>query len=202
MSSHRFVLGRLLPAVAALVVPLMAATLASAQPCTENRAQRRYCGTDLIPDLGGPAMYGERGQCLGPNDDGSSRAIDITTAFPDGLNFFGTTYRELFLNTNGNVTFDGAVGTYTPRPFPVAAQPMIAAYWSDVDIRGTACTGSCFGDCLTSCANPTDNGVWYDLTPGRAVFTWDNTGYYSCSDDRLVSFQIIRTHALRAGRCR
>ena len=171
---------------------------ASAQACTENVAQRRYCGTTLVTGLDGPADYGESGQCLGPNDDGSSRAIDITSAFPDGLNFFGTTYRTVYLNTNGNITFNGSLGTYTPNPFPVAEQPMIAAYWGDVDIRGSACSGFCT-DCLSSCANPTDNGVWYDLSPGRAVFTWDNTGYYSCSNDRLMSFQIVLTSAPGCG---
>ncbi len=199
MSSHRLVSGRSIPAAAALLLPLLVASLASAQPCTENRAQRRYCGTTLVGGLGGPAEYGERGQCLGPNDDGSSRAIDITSAFPDGLNFFGTVYRTLYLNTNGNITFNGAVGTFTPNPFPVSAQPMIAAYWADVDIRGAGCSGSCYPDCLTTCANPTDNGVWYDLSPGRAVFTWDNTDYYSCHADRQMSFQIILTSAPGCG---
>jgi MYXO-CTERM domain-containing protein len=184
--------------VAALVVLLGVASTASAQPCTESPADRRYCGTDLITDLGGPAGYGPAGQCLGPNDDGSSRAIDITSAFPDGLNFFGTTYREVYLNTNGNITFRGPLGTYTPRAFPVASQPMIAAYWADVDIRGSACSGFC-SDCLASCANPVDNGVWYHLSRGRAVFTWDNVGYFRCSDERQMSFQIILTSAPGCG---
>ena len=179
-------------------------TLASASPgagqeCTADPSSRRWCGTTLVSGLGGPEGWGEAGQCLGPNDDGSSRAIDLTPAFPDGLNFFGTTYRAVYLNTNGNITFNASEGSYTPDPFPVAMQPMIAAYWSDVDIRGSACSGSCFGDCLSSCANPRDNGVWYDFSPGRAVFTWDNTGYYSCSDDRQMSFQIILTSAPGCG---
>ena len=177
---------------------LATASTAAAQACTEDAANRRWCGTDLVSGLGGPQDWGESGQCLAPNDDGSSRAIDITSAFPDGLNFFGTTYRQLYLNTNGNITFNGSVGTYTPNPFPVAAQPMIAAYWADVDIRGSACSGFC-SDCLMGCTNPADNGVWYDLSPGRAVFTWDNTGYYSCSDDRQMSFQIILTSAPGCG---
>ncbi|MFO0713024.1 MAG: MYXO-CTERM sorting domain-containing protein [Sandaracinus sp.] len=188
-----------LAAVGALASSAWTPSLASAQACTPDPATRRYCGTTLVSGLGGPADYGASGHCLGPNDDGSSAAIDITSAFPDGLNFFGSTYRTLYLNTNGNITFNGAVGTYTPNPFPVAAQPMIAAYWADVDIRGSACSGYCGTDCLTSCANPTDNGVWYDLSPGRAVFTWDNTGYYSCSDDRQMSFQIILTSVPSCG---
>ncbi|MFO0709918.1 MAG: MYXO-CTERM sorting domain-containing protein [Sandaracinus sp.] len=193
----------------ALLAPLtatLAPLSAHAQACTEDVAARRYCGTDLIGSLGGAAGYGEAGQCLGPNDDGSSRAIDITSAFPGGLNFFGTTYRTVYLNTNGNITFNGPVGTYTPDAFPVSDQPMIAPYWADVDIRSSACDEYCDidlttfeSDCLTSCANPVDNGVWYDLTPGRAVFTWDNVNYFSCHGDRQMSFQLILTAAEGCG---
>jgi hypothetical protein len=142
----------------------------------------------------------------GPNDDGSSLAIDITPAFPGGLNFFGTTYRSVFLNTNGNITFNGAVGTYTPDAFPVSDQPMIAPYWADVDIRSSACDESCDfdfttfeEDCVASCSNPTDNGVWYHFEPGRAVFTWDNVNYFQCHDDRQMSFQLILTAAEGCG---
>jgi MYXO-CTERM domain-containing protein len=195
-----------LSATALASVPLLASPSAHAQACTEVATDRRYCGTDLVTGLGGPADYGERGQCLGPNDDGSSRAIDITSAFPSGLNFFGSTYREVYLNTNGNITFNGQLGTYTPDAFPVASQPMIAPYWADVDIRGPSCDGFCDfdlttfeEDCLASCANPTDNGVWYDLSPGRAVFTWDNVDYFSCNGDRQMSFQLILTSAPGCG---
>jgi len=177
----------------------MIPVLASAQPCTPDRPARRYCGTDLETGLGGRADYGEDGQCLGPNDDQSSGAIDITAAFPRGVNFFGTTYTELFLNNNGNITFNDALGDFTPDPFPVAAQPMIAPYWADVDTRGASCAGSCGLDCRDSCTNPTDNSVWYDLEPGRAIFTWDNVDYYSCHGDRKMSFQLILTSATGCG---
>lgn len=195
---------RLVSLALALAVPSALGSTALAQDCTEDAADGRYCGVDLIGGrdasiLGGPAGYGESGHCLGPNDDGSSEAIDITSAFPAGLNFFGSTYTSLYLNTNGNITFSGPVGTYTPNPFPVSSQPMIAPYWADVDIRGSACSGYCGTACLASCANPTDNGVWYDLTPGQAVFTWDNTGYFSCSNTRLMSFQLILRTATGCG---
>ena len=194
------------PLTLALAALVLVPALASAQPCTPDRPARRYCGTDLVSSLGGAAGYGEPGQCLGPNDDGSSRAIDITRAFPGGLNFFGTTYRSIYLNTNGNITFSGAVGTYTPDAFPVSDQPMIAPYWADVDIRGASCSGFCDfdfttfeEDCLTTCENPADNGVWYDLEAGRAIFTWDNVDYFSCHGDRKMSFQLILTGATGCG---
>src|SRR4051812_44872028 len=47
---------------------------------------------------------------LAPNDDGSTGAI----ALGFNVNFFGTTYSNLYVNNNGNVTFGSALSTYTP----------------------------------------------------------------------------------------
>ena len=80
----------------------------------------------LLNSFGGPNGYGT--DHLPPNDDGSSSSIDITSAFPGGLNFFGTVQTQAFVNTNGNITFNRGVPTYTPNAFPVASQPMIAPY--------------------------------------------------------------------------
>lgn len=144
----------------------------------------------LINGFGGTAGYGT--ECLPPNDDGSSSVIDITPAFPNGLHFFSDVHTSAYVNTNGNVSFSGAVWTYTPNAFPVANQPMIAPYWGDVDIRNT--TGS---NCTTgvTCLSPAENGVWWYLEPGRMVITWDRVGYYSCHNDLRMSFQLILTEA-------
>ena len=158
--------------------------------------------TTLITGLGGTAGYGT--QCLGQNDDGSSNVVDISAYFPDGLNFFGTVQRTLYINTNGNITFAGGVPTYTPDPFPVAARPMIAPFWADVDTRhedtgpfSLGCTGPGDGEAVMgpACDNPRNNGVWWHFTPGRAVFTWDRVGYYQCHEDHRMSFQLILTRA-------
>ena len=109
----------------------------------------------LIDGLGGTEGFGT--DCLSPNDDGSSAAIDLTVAFPGGLEFFGQRHTVMYVNTNGNITFNGPLSTYTPRAFPIADQPMIAPYWGDVDIRGSSCSGF---DGDRGCANPTANGVW------------------------------------------
>jgi hypothetical protein len=152
----------------------------------------------LLSGLGGVAGYGT--ECLSPNDDGSSAAFGIAGAFPGGLHFFSNTHTTAYVNTNGNITFSGPVSTYTPNPFPVANQPMIAAYWGDVDIRlltnGT-CSGSAGVTCTvcTPCHNPTENGVWWHLEPGRLIATWDRVGYFSCHNDKRMSFQIVLTAA-------
>jgi len=143
----------------------------------------------LVNGMGGVVDYGT--QCLQPNDDGSGPAIDLTPAFPQGLHFFTAYHTTAYVNTNGNITFSGPLWTYTPNAFPVAAQPMIAPYWGDVDIRNTG--GTC--QTLAVCQNPTENGVWWHLEPGRMVVTWDRVGYFSCHNDLRMSFQLIITEA-------
>jgi MYXO-CTERM domain-containing protein len=151
----------------------------------------------LISGFGGTVDYGT--QCLSPNDDGSSAVVDLTTAFPNGLQFFDATHTQAYINTNGNITFSGAVPTYTPNAFPVANMPMIAPYWGDVDIRytGGSCQGSAGQTCnpCTPCHNPTENGVWWHLENGRMIVTWDRVGYYSCHNNLRMSFQLILTAA-------
>jgi MYXO-CTERM domain-containing protein len=154
-----------------------------------------HATVSLLNGFGGTVGYGT--QCLSKNDDGSSAPFDITSAFPGGLHFFANTHTTAYVNTNGNITFSGSVSQYTPNAFPVANRPMIAAYWGDVDIRyysGT-CTGSAGVTCnpCTPCHNPTENGVWWYLEPGRLVATWDRVGYYSCHNDKRMSFQIVLT---------
>jgi hypothetical protein len=46
---------------------------------------------------------------LGPNDDRSSSVVDL----PFTLDFFGTDHDQLWVNNNGNVTFDGPQSDYT-----------------------------------------------------------------------------------------
>lgn len=155
----------------------------------------------LIGGLGGPRGYGA--QCLCPNDDGSSVAIDLRPAFPSGLRFFDRTHTTAYVNTNGNITFSGPLPTYTPRAFPVANQPMIAPYWADVDTRSSYCSsapagGGC-GFSATTCQNRAENEVWWTLEPGRMVVTWHRVGYFACHDDRRMNFQLILTAAPDCG---
>ncbi len=138
----------------------------------------------LLTGFGGPGGFGSN--VLPGNDDGSSSVIDLTVAFPGGLRFFGSTaYTSVYVNNNGNITFANAQYTFTPSPFPVAEQPMIAPYWADVDTRGGGA--------------PSRNGVYWYLEPGRMIVTWHNVGYYSQHDDKQMDFQLILTNALSCG---
>lgn len=149
----------------------------------------------LIDGFGGLHGYGT--ECLSHNDDGSSAEIDLSPFFPHGLQFFDGSHDVAYVNTNGNITFNGPVPTYTPEAFPVADQPMIAPYWADVDIR--TMFGDCRGGDWTSepgdagCEDPPENGVWWFLEPGRMIVTWDRVGYYDCNNDLRMSFQLVLT---------
>ena len=137
----------------------------------------------LLTGFGGPAGFGTN--VLPGNDDGSTAALDLTVAFPGGLRFFGGPYNQFWVNNNGNITFSGPVFNFTPTPFPVAARPMIAPYWADVDTRGGGA--------------PARNGVYWHLEPGRLIVTWHNVGYFNTHDDRQMDFQLVITNSLDCG---
>jgi len=123
----------------------------------------------LIDGMGGPAGYGTLAML--PNDDGSSSLLNL----PFGINFFGNNYNNFFANNNGNITFNGPVGTFTPNPFPISAQPMIAPFWGDVDTRCSTC------------------GAVYVGAPNAdtVAVTWNNVGYYSGHSNLTNNFQLL-----------
>jgi MYXO-CTERM domain-containing protein len=129
----------------------------------------------LLRGFGGPDDFGA--DRLPENDDGSTGEIDISAAFPEGLFFFGQSFSSLYVNNNGNVSFGGPNGTFTPSAFPIAEQRMIAAWWGDVDTRGGWIPGA-------------KNGVYWSTSPGRFVATWHNVGYYGSHDDLQNDFQL------------
>ena len=135
--------------------------------------------------LGGTAGFGEN--TLSANDDNSSPQIDLTSIFAGGLNFFGITYNSLYVNNNGNVTFDSNQGTFTPFVLTGAtSNPILAPYFADVDTRGGSTTATPGGNSTGS------NLVYWDLDSSTNTFTatWDDVGYFSSSTSLLNSFQL------------
>lgn len=124
---------------------------------------------ELRSGFGGTAGYGDLSQL--PNDDGSSSILNL----PFALNFYGTTYNQFYVNNNGNITFRSRLSGYTPAPFPVTSQPMIAPFWGDVDTRSQPGGGAVYT------AAPNANTV---------VVTWNNVGYYSGNNDKINDFQL------------
>ncbi len=141
--------------------------------------------TSLVTNLGGNAGFGESN--LSPNDDSSTQWIDIRSVFPDGLNFFGTVWTGFYINNNGNITFNNPLGQYTPTAISGnTSNPMIAAFFADVDTRGGA------GGVTPGGTSTGTNLLWYDLDPttGTITITWDDVGYFGGHVDKLNAFQM------------
>jgi len=77
----------------------------------------------------GAMLPGFNSNVLARNDDGSTTQL----ALPFNLDFFGNTFSALYVNNNGNLTFQSSLSTYTPGSISGAGQPIIAPFWADVD---------------------------------------------------------------------
>jgi nidogen-like len=62
------------------------------------------------------------------NDDSSTGRVSIGF----NANFFGTTYSALYVNNNGNLTFDAPLSRYTPFDLTSTTRVIIAPFFADV----------------------------------------------------------------------
>ncbi|WP_170328815.1 Hint domain-containing protein [Ruegeria arenilitoris] len=133
--------------------------------------------------LGGSEGYGENSFLAssldaGNYDDGAIE-VDITSVFSGGMNFFGTTYNSIFINTNGLITFDGPNLTYNGTDLSQLSEPAIAPFWTDIDISNNAGTGV--------------NDIFWDIDPanGKVTITWYEVAAYSATGNN--TFQVVLT---------
>lgn len=110
------------------------------------------------------------------NDDGSTGAL----AMGFTINFFGVSRSTLFVNNNGNVTFDLPLSAFTPFNLSTTNRQILAPFFGDVDTRGDASDVVRYGQATIS---------------GRSVFgvNWIGVGYFPSATDKLNSFQLIIT---------
>lgn len=92
------------------------------------------------------------------------------------ISICGTNYNQLYINSNGNVTFGNGFTTYTPVGMPNSTtEVMVAPFWADVDTR--------------SCGT-----IRYKAVGGtRFMVRWNNVGYYDSWCDLQNHFQLILT---------
>ena len=111
---------------------------------------------------------------LPANDDGSTGAVQL----PFTLNFFGADYSSLYINNNGNVTFNAPMSTYTPFDLSASTPPIIAPFFADVDTRGVS-----------------SGLVTYGTTTfqGHQAFCveWPYVGYFPGETDKLNDFELL-----------
>lgn len=111
---------------------------------------------------------------LPPNDDDSTGLVPIGFQ----ASFFGHEYTEIFVNNNGNVTFDDALGEYTPFDLTHTQRVIIAPFFADIDTDNLA-------------SNVVTYGV--DTIDGHSAFgvNWIKVGYFASKADKLNTFQLV-----------
>ncbi|MCW2641263.1 MAG: hypothetical protein JWP76_3569 [Dactylosporangium sp.] len=157
------------------------ALVTTGTPITDSRDNTRVNRLDIAAaaqavqapgaEVADPACTSQN---LPANDDGSTGAVSL----PFPASFFGTTYSSLFVNNNGNVTFDGPQATYTPFTIGASTPPMIAPFFADVDTQGAGSALVTYGTTV------------FGNRPAFCV-DWDNVGYYSSHDNKLNSVQLL-----------
>jgi len=111
---------------------------------------------------------------LSANDDGSTGVIPL----PFAVNFFGNQYAELYVNNNGNVTFESPLGTYTPFEITSSVPPIIAPFFADVDTRAIGSREVTYGT------------TTFGGRPALCV-NWVDVGYFNVHSDKTNSFQLL-----------
>jgi hypothetical protein len=106
------------------------------------------------------------------NDDGFTDPISL----PFSFDLYGSTFTEVFINNNGNISFGQGFPTFTSTGFPVTGFPMVAPFWADVDTR------------------PLESGLtYYKVEDHRFTVIWDSVGYFNEHGDSLNTFELIIT---------
>lgn len=61
------------------------------------------------------------------------------------MDFFGTVYSQLYVNNNGNLTFNAPLSSYTPSNLLSRSTPIIAPFFADVNTRGSGSSVVTYG---------------------------------------------------------
>src|SRR5690242_1556598 len=104
--------------------------------------------------------------------DDDSQAVALPFAFP----YFGKSYQQLFVNSDGNVTFTAGDAASTDRSFGrfIGGVPRIAALFTDLDPTQA----------------PTRRGILVSLEARRVVVSWTGVPLYSqFGNGRQQTFQ-------------
>lgn len=140
--------GRLRRRFAAGLVSLVAIVFAAVAGAgvlphlSSNSAEYQYPeGSAVIPttpdaSASGDVITNYRAVTFPANDDSTwGTSPNSPEAYPlnFALNFFGTKYSSLYVNNNGNVTFDAPLAQYTPQDLTTFGSPIIAPFFADVD---------------------------------------------------------------------
>ncbi len=103
------------------------------------------------------------------NDDGSSTEISLPFTF----NMYGSSYTSVYVNNNGNITFNNYLDQFSAYGFPYYGAAIIAPFWADVYTDG--------GGALAQ----------WKVFPHYMIVSWNGVGYYEGHFDKLNNFELI-----------
>ena len=118
------------------------------------------------------------GNTLAANDDLSTGLTNIGFT----VNINGTSFTQLFVNNNGNVSFTNSLSTFTPSGITGSSFPIIAPFWADVDTRGAGSGLTKYG----TAASTSTSGAMFGVN-------WIGVGYFPNEVNKRNSFQLILT---------
>ncbi|OAN55943.1 hypothetical protein A6A04_10280 [Paramagnetospirillum marisnigri] len=132
-------------------------------------------GSNALPyDPGSKSVLTGLSGTLSPygSADDTYWALNIASAFANGLKLGSTTYTNLFAGSNGYITFGTGSSSYSPRGIAGSTLPMVAGMYNDIDTRK--------GGSITTAVNATD-GI---------VVTYSNVHAYNIFVSSADTFQI------------
>jgi len=143
---------------------------ASLNPSTPNIISKREPIENCMIEVDDTHILAEN---VNSCDDCSTDAISL----PFTYNFCGSFYNELYINSNGNITFDTKYFVYNSIGIPNSSTAvMIAPFWADYDIR--------------NCEN---QKVTYKIEDHRIIITYNEVGHYFNNCERTNTFQVVLT---------
>jgi hypothetical protein len=113
---------------------------------------------------------------LPANDDGSQAQVPLGFT----ADFFGYRYSSVFVNNNGNISFDEPLPEFTPFGLTPWGKKIIAPFFGDVDTRGAGSGLAMYGYGTGQVDGHTAFGV-----------NWIDVGYYREHTDKRNSFQLV-----------
>ncbi|XP_062582966.1 sushi, nidogen and EGF-like domain-containing protein 1, partial [Saccostrea cucullata] len=121
---------------------------------------------------------------LPANDDGFTSRIPISVSFP----FFGSSYNSIYVNNNGDVTFETPLSECTSQPFPIdGSHRIIAPFWTDIDTRkgGRLWYRTTTDRTILQRGTNNINTLFPNIVTFTAtwmmIITWEDVAAYGCS---------------------
>ena len=120
------------------------------------------------------ALDGFEANSLARGDDPSTGAVELGFE----VNLFGRTHDSLYVNTNGNVTFDAPLNEYRDLALRDLEGAILAPFWADVDTTNELSGVVTYGS---------------DEVDGRSAFgvNWIDVGYFDAQAGATNRFQLV-----------